>query len=455
MYYYQVVRIQQEKEASSVDEHTATTTSNNHHHVQPKEESPSRQLHRQQQTTKNNQALVYVTSSCTKFELDSSPLGSAVPRLPPLDIQKHYSFGYGSSPSSFRRPINIISPHPNFREVSQALIHPGGTLSTKISTTTSTSSSTATDAATRILHVIGTDHDHDIQKCIEVAAHQIGCQCLSVNGLAAFGYNQGHVPRTGGGLLDQLAGLQSALDYIRHRRMEPCVLHLYNIDHELNQLDEPLRHEQEDRFWVKFIEGTTTPAAAVNSSRSSSTINPRQQNDLDDEEQCWDFSTAPPLIIVISTASPLKPGPWLERLVFPSIQLSTPDDAYIRYLWNDTNSTLTEKMMSLLRGRPTKELIQLYQQNHDHYCDEVTTTKTLVTLEKLEEACQDLDAGRRRATSNVSKISNVHWEDVGGLDHVRAEIMDAIELPLKHPHLFPQNTGRSGILLFGPPGTGM
>jgi hypothetical protein len=77
-----------------------------------------------------------------------------------------------------------------------------------------------------------------------------------------------------------------------------------------------------------------------------------------------------------------------------------------------------------------------------------------VAAEKLEKACHDIDAGRRKASSNLSKISNVHWEDVGGLDHVRAEIMDAIELPLKHPHLFPKNTGRSGILLFGPPGTG-
>uniref|UniRef100_A0A7S3L5N7 AAA+ ATPase domain-containing protein n=1 Tax=Amphora coffeiformis TaxID=265554 RepID=A0A7S3L5N7_9STRA len=32
--------------------------------------------------------------------------------------------------------------------------------------------------------------------------------------------------------------------------------------------------------------------------------------------------------------------------------------------------------------------------------------------------------------------------------------MDAIELPLAHPHLFPPGSSRSGILLFGPPGTG-
>ena len=72
----------------------------------------------------------------------------------------------------------------------------------------------------------------------------------------------------------------------------------------------------------------------------------------------------------------------------------------------------------------------------------------------LKKLCDNFDAGRRNASSDVARISGVTWEDVGGLDHVRAEILDAIELPLKHPHLFPPNTGRSGILLFGPPGTG-
>lgn len=50
-------------------------------------------------------------------------------------------------------------------------------------------------------------------------------------------------------------------------------------------------------------------------------------------------------------------------------------------------------------------------------------------------------------------IPNVKWDDIGGLSHVRKEIMDTIELPLKHPKLF-MNSRRSGILLYGPPGSG-
>lgn len=53
------------------------------------------------------------------------------------------------------------------------------------------------------------------------------------------------------------------------------------------------------------------------------------------------------------------------------------------------------------------------------------------------------------------KIPNVSWDDVGGLANVKSEIMDTIQLPLEHPHLFASGIGkRSGILLFGPPGTG-
>lgn len=56
-------------------------------------------------------------------------------------------------------------------------------------------------------------------------------------------------------------------------------------------------------------------------------------------------------------------------------------------------------------------------------------------------------------TRKTSLIPDVRWEDVGGLTHVREEIIDTIELPLKYPNLFGRSK-RSGILLYGPPGTG-
>ncbi|CAK9435626.1 uncharacterized protein LODBEIA_P03530 [Lodderomyces beijingensis] len=74
---------------------------------------------------------------------------------------------------------------------------------------------------------------------------------------------------------------------------------------------------------------------------------------------------------------------------------------------------------------------------------------------------EDFEAAINEARSQFSdsigapRIPNVKWEDVGGLDLIKDEILDTIDMPLKHPELF--NNGlkkRSGILFYGPPGTG-
>uniref|UniRef100_A0A3P9HN80 Peroxisomal biogenesis factor 6 n=1 Tax=Oryzias latipes TaxID=8090 RepID=A0A3P9HN80_ORYLA len=52
------------------------------------------------------------------------------------------------------------------------------------------------------------------------------------------------------------------------------------------------------------------------------------------------------------------------------------------------------------------------------------------------------------------KIPNVHWEDIGGLQLVKKEILDTVQLPLQHPELLSLGLNRTGVLLYGPPGTG-
>ncbi|MFW9932077.1 MAG: CDC48 family AAA ATPase, partial [Candidatus Thorarchaeota archaeon] len=51
---------------------------------------------------------------------------------------------------------------------------------------------------------------------------------------------------------------------------------------------------------------------------------------------------------------------------------------------------------------------------------------------------------------------NVKWDDVGGLEKVKARLREAVEAPLRHPEVFTEMGIRSpkGVLLFGPPGTG-
>eukprot|EP00340_Litonotus_pictus_P003365 CAMPEP_0170526388 /NCGR_PEP_ID=MMETSP0209-20121228/11813_1 /TAXON_ID=665100 ORGANISM="Litonotus pictus, Strain P1" /NCGR_SAMPLE_ID=MMETSP0209 /ASSEMBLY_ACC=CAM_ASM_000301 /LENGTH=381 /DNA_ID=CAMNT_0010816177 /DNA_START=2064 /DNA_END=3206 /DNA_ORIENTATION=- len=56
---------------------------------------------------------------------------------------------------------------------------------------------------------------------------------------------------------------------------------------------------------------------------------------------------------------------------------------------------------------------------------------------------------------SVSSIPNVKWEDVGGLEEAKTIIYDTIQLPLKFPLLFNNSLKkRSGLLIFGPPGSG-
>ena len=69
------------------------------------------------------------------------------------------------------------------------------------------------------------------------------------------------------------------------------------------------------------------------------------------------------------------------------------------------------------------------------------------------KAVDDIRASKSGTLSNV-KVEKVSWNDVGGLENVKKDIFDTIELPMKFPHLFQKNMQRSGLLFYGPPGCG-
>lgn len=57
--------------------------------------------------------------------------------------------------------------------------------------------------------------------------------------------------------------------------------------------------------------------------------------------------------------------------------------------------------------------------------------------------------------STDTQVSAVRWADIGGLESVRKEVMNLIQLPITNPTLFPRGCPRRrGLLLFGPPGNG-
>ncbi|XP_048843762.1 peroxisome assembly factor 2 isoform X2 [Brienomyrus brachyistius] len=71
----------------------------------------------------------------------------------------------------------------------------------------------------------------------------------------------------------------------------------------------------------------------------------------------------------------------------------------------------------------------------------------------LTTALEHLQEAHSQAVG-APKVPSVKWQDVGGLQHVKKEILDTIQLPLEHPELVSLGLRRSGLLLYGPPGTG-
>lgn len=82
-------------------------------------------------------------------------------------------------------------------------------------------------------------------------------------------------------------------------------------------------------------------------------------------------------------------------------------------------------------------------------------------LEKLRISQKDfreaLKVVRPSALREVLvEIPNIKWDDIGGLENVKQELIEAVEWPLKHPESFKRLgvNPPKGILLYGAPGTG-
>ncbi|CUS24980.1 LAQU0S23e00342g1_1 [Lachancea quebecensis] len=90
------------------------------------------------------------------------------------------------------------------------------------------------------------------------------------------------------------------------------------------------------------------------------------------------------------------------------------------------------------------------------FYDEYVCSGDFVTISQAD-LIASIEVARDEFSDTIGapKIPNVSWDDIGGMDIVKGEIMDTIDLPLKHPELFSSGMKkRSGILFYGPPGTG-
>ncbi len=77
-----------------------------------------------------------------------------------------------------------------------------------------------------------------------------------------------------------------------------------------------------------------------------------------------------------------------------------------------------------------------------------------VTPVDFREALKQIEPSSLRDVT--IEVPSVRWEEVGGLDRVKQDLSESVELPFKNPNAF-KNLGIDpprGILLFGPPGVG-
>jgi hypothetical protein len=389
----------------------------------------------------------YRTTTETVYQfLDTftAPDGACCRRLPPLPILPCEP---DEEATNTVNAEHSYYPNPNLPALAQSLQGIAATSSPE----------------ERIFPLVGTEHEHDVCRLVQAAAHLVGMRYLPVVGLAAFAALNGH-PVTTGSIADQLEGLQIALN--QAKKGAPCVLHLVDLDTEFSshRQDPSLLEEHEYRLWSLLVDALDPTRYQTTNKAGGNNINQTPRTyatyKFEETDQRW----APSLIVVISTtrrlASVSATGPLSQNLVYDALSLTQPDTEFAKFLWEEcdrlydcTGNKLGAKdIEDDLAERPVHDIRIL----HELWRRFLTSASTVVTKEQetkeFRKICHNLDRKRRKqgskSSSSVATIANVKWEDVGGLAQVRKEIMDTIELPLQYPRFFPYG-GRSGILLYG------
>ncbi|KAM9314084.1 peroxisomal ATPase PEX6 [Pholidichthys leucotaenia] len=85
--------------------------------------------------------------------------------------------------------------------------------------------------------------------------------------------------------------------------------------------------------------------------------------------------------------------------------------------------------------------------------EDLCASGVTIVNQDFTSALETLQDAQSKAIG-APKIPNVRWEDVGGLQRVKKEILDTVQLPLQCPELLSLGLHRTGVLLYGPPGTG-
>ncbi|KKY15994.1 putative cell division control protein cdc48 [Diplodia seriata] len=119
------------------------------------------------------------------------------------------------------------------------------------------------------------------------------------------------------------------------------------------------------------------------------------------------------------------------------------------YVGSDLASLCSEAAMQQIR-----EKMDLIDLDEDTIDAEVLDSLG-VTMENFRFALGVSNPSALREVA-VVEVPNVRWEDIGGLEDVKRELIESVQYPVDHPEKF-LKFGLSpsrGVLFYGPPGTG-
>ena len=114
----------------------------------------------------------------------------------------------------------------------------------------------------------------------------------------------------------------------------------------------------------------------------------------------------------------------------------------------DISAVCREAAMSALRRYLPKIDLE------SEYIDPELLEQIQVTKKDFDQALKEvMPSGIREV---FVEVPNVKWEEIGGLDDIKQQLIEAVEWPISHPKIFTRMgiNPPKGILLYGPPGCG-
>lgn len=133
-----------------------------------------------------------------------------------------------------------------------------------------------------------------------------------------------------------------------------------------------------------------------------------------------------------------------------SVNLKEIADMTHGFVGADLSALCKEAAMIVLR----RVLPEIQLKEADDEIPKETLEKLRIMQKDFKEALKIVRPSALREV--LIESPNVKWEEIGGLDSVKQELIEAIEWPLKHPEAFAKLGVKppKGILLYGAPGTG-